>query len=98
MVYAFNFLPSLIHLWEGVKHRSFFGGYKSFSTKGRAFKLIREDTPFGYDDTNFQSSTLNHGEVMGSEVHPGNKHILKKIHKLPQAMIQTFASRLFTIF
>ena len=61
----------------------FFGGYKSFSTKGRAFKLIRDkDTPFGYDDTKFQTSTLNHGGVMGSEVHPGNGHIsMKNGHK-----------------
>ena len=45
----------------GVKHRSFFGGYKSFSTKGRAFKLIQDkDTPFGYDHTKFQTSALNH--------------------------------------
>ena len=44
----------------GVKHRPFFGGYKSFSTKGRVFKLIWDkDTPFGYDDTKFQTSTLN---------------------------------------
>ena len=61
MVYAFNFWPSLMHLW-GVKHWSFFGGYKSFSTKGKTFKLIRDkDTPFGYDDTNFQTSTLTVG-------------------------------------
>ena len=44
----------------GVKHRHFLGGYKSFSTEWRAFKLIQDkDMPFGYADTKFQTSTLN---------------------------------------
>ena len=79
MVYAFNFLPSLMHLL-GVKHRTFgrLFIYKSFSTNGRAFKFIQhKDTPFGYDDTKFQTSTVNHKGVMGSEVHPGNGHVSK---------------------
>ena len=66
---------------RGVKHRFFFRGNKSVSTKWRAFRLIRDkDTPFGYADTKFQTSTLNHGGVMGSEVHPGNGHISKKMN------------------
>ena len=77
MVYAFNFLPSLMHWWgSSIAH---LGGYKSFSTKGKAFKLIQDkDTPFGYDDTKFQTSTLNLWKFMGSLVHSDNRHILKK--------------------
>ena len=74
MVYAFNVLPSLMHLWgSSTVH---LGGCKSFSTKGKAFKLIQDkDTPFGYDGTKFQTSTLKHWKVMRSEGHPGNGHI-----------------------
>ena len=68
-----------MHLWgSSTAH---LGGYKSFSTKVKVFKLIQDkDTPFGYDDTKFQTSTLNHGGVTRSEVHSGNGHISKKMN------------------
>ena len=57
------------HIWEV---------YVSFSTKGRVFELLQDkDIPFGYDDAKFQTRKLNHLEVMGSEVHPGNGYISK---------------------
>ena len=87
MVYAFHFAE--LNAFMGGSSTAHLGGYKSFSTKGKAFKLIHDkDTPFRYDDTKFQTGKLNSGKVMGSLVHPGNRHISKNflhvhIHKNP---------------
>ena len=52
--------------------------YISISIQGWSSKLLQhKDTPFCYDDTKFQTSTLKRWEVIRSEVHPGNGHISK---------------------